>query len=181
MEPGIYCAGWIKRGPTGVIGTNKKDATETVELLLEDAAAGRLEPKPDASAAAVDALLAERGVAVVEYAGWTAIDAAERTAGEKGGQAARQALLVGRAPGRSRARRGRRSRLVPLLGAVPGSPVADGPDVEPLVVECLQCGTTRLARRDRFKHFESPECPECGYLGWAPVLEVDGDRASHAA
>jgi hypothetical protein len=49
---------------------------------------------------------------------------------------------------------------------------ADGPAVEPLVVECLQCGTTRVARRDRFKHFESPECPECGYLGWTPVLEV---------
>ena len=42
--------------------------------------------------------------------------------------------------------------------------------MEPLVVECLQCGTTRVARRDRFKHFESPECPECNYLGWAPVL-----------
>src|SRR5579859_5308308 len=40
--PGAYCAGWIKRGPTGVIGTNKKDATETVELLLEDARAGAL-------------------------------------------------------------------------------------------------------------------------------------------
>jgi hypothetical protein len=48
----------------------------------------------------------------------------------------------------------------------------DGTCVDPLVVECLQCGTNRLARRDRFKHFESPECPECGYLGWAPVLEV---------
>jgi hypothetical protein len=44
--------------------------------------------------------------------------------------------------------------------------------VEPIVVECLQCGTSRVARRDRFKHFESPECPECGYLGWTPVLEV---------
>jgi hypothetical protein len=44
--------------------------------------------------------------------------------------------------------------------------------VEPIVVECLQCGTSRIARRDRFKHFESPECPECGYLGWTPVLEV---------
>ncbi len=43
--PGLYCAGWIKRGPTGVIGTNKKDATETVERLLEDARAGRL-PRP---------------------------------------------------------------------------------------------------------------------------------------
>jgi len=44
--------------------------------------------------------------------------------------------------------------------------------VDPVVVECLQCGTTRVARRDRFKHFESPECPECGYLGWTPVLEA---------
>src|SRR5262249_27596948 len=35
--PGVYCAGWIKRGPSGVIGTNKKDATETVQLMLEDA------------------------------------------------------------------------------------------------------------------------------------------------
>src|SRR5215831_7537826 len=86
VEPGVYCAGWIKRGPTGVIGTNKKDAAETVELLLEDAAAGRLEPKPDATAAAVDALLAERGVDVVEYSGWTAIDEVERAAGEKSGR-----------------------------------------------------------------------------------------------
>ncbi len=86
FAPGIYCAGWIKRGPTGVIGTNKKDATETVELLLEDAASGRLERKPDATAEAVDALLAERGARVVEYAGWTAIDAAERAAGEKSGR-----------------------------------------------------------------------------------------------
>jgi len=86
VEPGVYCAGWIKRGPTGVIGTNKKDATETVQLLLEDAAAGRLEAKPDASAAAVDALLAERGVQVVEYDGWMAIDEVERAAGEKAGR-----------------------------------------------------------------------------------------------
>jgi len=84
VSPGVYCAGWIKRGPTGVIGTNKKDAAETVETLLEDAAAGRLEPKPDATA--VDALLFERGVDVVEYDGWMAIDEAERTAGEKSGR-----------------------------------------------------------------------------------------------
>jgi ferredoxin--NADP+ reductase len=86
VEPGIYCAGWIKRGPTGVIGTNKKDATETVAMLLEDAAAGRIEHKAEATAAAVDALLAERGARVVEYAGWTAIDAAERAAGEPQGR-----------------------------------------------------------------------------------------------
>ncbi len=86
VVPGVYVAGWIKRGPTGVIGTNKKDATETVELLLEDAAAGRLEPGPDATAAAVDALLAERHIPVVEYAGWMAIDEVERAAGERGGR-----------------------------------------------------------------------------------------------
>jgi ferredoxin--NADP+ reductase len=86
VEPGVYCAGWIKRGPTGVIGTNKKDATETVQLLLEDAAAGRLGAKPDASAVAVDALLAERGVQVVEHDGWMVIDEAERAAGEKTGR-----------------------------------------------------------------------------------------------
>jgi hypothetical protein len=43
--------------------------------------------------------------------------------------------------------------------------------MESLVVECLHCRTTRVARRDQFNHFESPECPECGYLGWTPVLE----------
>jgi hypothetical protein len=44
--------------------------------------------------------------------------------------------------------------------------------MESLVIECLYCRTSRLARRDRFGHLEAPECPECGYLGWAPVLEV---------
>ena len=81
VEPGMYCAGWIKRGPTGVIGTNKKDATETVEVLLDDARAGRLQPC-GADAAAVDALLAERGAQVVTQQGWEAIDAVERARGE---------------------------------------------------------------------------------------------------
>ena len=83
--PGVYCAGWIKRGPSGVIGTNKKDATETVELLLEDVHAGRLVPK-GATAAAVDALLEERGVHPVTQSGWAAIDEAERAAGERLGR-----------------------------------------------------------------------------------------------
>ncbi len=86
FAPGVYCTGWIKRGPSGVIGTNKKDAAETVELLLEDVASGRLQRKPDVTADAVDAMLAERGVRVVEYAGWTAIDEAERAAGEQSGR-----------------------------------------------------------------------------------------------
>jgi ferredoxin/flavodoxin---NADP+ reductase len=81
--PGLYCAGWIKRGPTGVIGTNKKDATETVELLLEDARAGRLPARSDGR---IEELLAERGIEPVVYAGWEAIDALERSRGESEGR-----------------------------------------------------------------------------------------------
>jgi len=85
--PRVYCAGWIKRGPTGVIGTNKKDATETVEALLEDAAAGLLvRGDPDATAETVDELLASRGVTPVTYAGWESIDAVECALGEPQGR-----------------------------------------------------------------------------------------------
>ena len=82
--PGVYCAGWIKRGPTGVIGTNKKDATETVDLLLEDARAGRFQG--GGADGTIDSLLASRGVQVVTYAGWEAIDALERGQGEEQGR-----------------------------------------------------------------------------------------------
>src|SRR5215831_7050691 len=81
-----YCAGWIKRGPTGIIGTNKKDATETVARLLEDVDAGKIAHKPEATPEAVEELLAERGVRPVVYAGWASIDALERAAGEKLGR-----------------------------------------------------------------------------------------------
>ena len=83
--PGVYCAGWIKRGPTGVIGTNKKDATETVDRLLEDALAGRLQ-NSGAPADGVLELLQERGVDVVAYAGWESIDLRERGRGEEQGR-----------------------------------------------------------------------------------------------
>ena len=74
-----YVAGWIKRGPSGVIGTNKKDATETVEVLLDDARAGAL---AGTRAGNLEELLEARSVKFVEYTGWQAIDAAERAAGE---------------------------------------------------------------------------------------------------
>jgi len=83
---GSYCAGWIKRGPTGIIGTNKKDATETVASLLEDARAGRLVHREEVTAEAPEALLAERGVRAVLYQGWTSIDELERAAGEQLGR-----------------------------------------------------------------------------------------------
>jgi ferredoxin/flavodoxin---NADP+ reductase len=79
VAPGLYAAGWIKRGPSGVIGTNKKDATETVALLLDDARAGLLPARGEGT---LEELLEERGVEAVLYAGWEAIDAAERNAGE---------------------------------------------------------------------------------------------------
>ena len=81
---GEYAVGWIKRGPTGIIGTNKKDAQETVELLLDDADAGRL--LAPTGGGPIDALLAERRPDHVAYAGWQAIDAAERGAGEPQGR-----------------------------------------------------------------------------------------------
>jgi ferredoxin/flavodoxin---NADP+ reductase len=83
VGPGVYVAGWIKRGPSGVIGTNKKDAAETVELLLADL---RDAPRKDRPAEELDRLLLERGVRPVVYAGWTSIDELERTAGEELGR-----------------------------------------------------------------------------------------------
>jgi ferredoxin--NADP+ reductase len=83
--------GWIKRGPSGVIGTNKKDAQETVDALLADlapwdngAAAGHVPSSPDASA--VEALLRSRQPNLVTYAGWEAIDRHERALGEPSGR-----------------------------------------------------------------------------------------------
>ena len=86
VEPGVYCAGWIKRGPTGIIGTNKKDASETVALLLEDLRAGRLPRDGAAGPEAVEALLTERGARPVVYSGWMSIDEIERAAGERLGR-----------------------------------------------------------------------------------------------
>jgi ferredoxin--NADP+ reductase len=74
-----YAAGWIKRGPSGVIGTNKKDATETVQLLLDDLGdAPRLGKTPGD----VDDALRKKNVNPVVYVGWTAIDERERSSGE---------------------------------------------------------------------------------------------------
>jgi len=81
-----YCAGWIKRGPTGIIGTNKKDATETVAQLLEDLREGRVSHREEVTADAIETLLGEREVQAVMYSGWTSIDELERAAGEKLGR-----------------------------------------------------------------------------------------------
>jgi ferredoxin--NADP+ reductase len=75
--PGVYVSGWIKRGPSGVIGTNKPDAAETVESILADAAAGVLPDPTGGDGTAVEALVRSRQPCVVAYDDWTRIDAAE--------------------------------------------------------------------------------------------------------
>ena len=82
--PGLYAAGWIKRGPSGVIGTNKKCAQETTDRLLEDIAAGILPTPSDTPEALLARLRAK--VNVVDYSGWEAIDAHERALGEPAGR-----------------------------------------------------------------------------------------------
>jgi ferredoxin/flavodoxin---NADP+ reductase len=96
--PGEYVAGWLKRGPTGVIGTNKADAAETVQALLADLAGGPelsesklprpgLLRRPDEGPASDDGtsdgagplsgVLADRGVEPVSYTDWLRIEEAE--------------------------------------------------------------------------------------------------------
>jgi ferredoxin--NADP+ reductase len=88
--PGAYAVGWIKRGPTGVIGTNKKDAQETVDAILADlsnSANGDRMPAPDSpDPAAVERLLRARQPDLVTYAGWSEIDRHERSLGEQAGR-----------------------------------------------------------------------------------------------
>jgi ferredoxin--NADP+ reductase len=83
---GVYCTGWIKRGPSGVIGTNKKCGVETADALLEDLHAGRLHTPTDASLVAVEQLIADHRPEAVEYAHWADIDAHERERGEATGR-----------------------------------------------------------------------------------------------
>jgi ferredoxin--NADP+ reductase len=83
--PGLYVVGWIKRGPSGVIGTNKKDAAETVEAIFEDVEAGSI-PERETSPEALPDLLRERDVPFVEYDGWQAIDELETSRGTEQGR-----------------------------------------------------------------------------------------------
>jgi ferredoxin/flavodoxin---NADP+ reductase len=75
--PGQYAVGWIKRGPSGVIGTNKKDAQDTVDSLFEDLEAGRMPDPADPGRDSIHALVTERRPDHVSYQGWQAIDSAE--------------------------------------------------------------------------------------------------------
>jgi ferredoxin--NADP+ reductase len=83
---GEYAVGWIKRGPSGVIGTNKKDATETVAKLVDDARAGRLNVPVNPAREAVDTWLRSRISGLVTWHGWNAIDRHEVALGAPHGR-----------------------------------------------------------------------------------------------
>jgi ferredoxin--NADP+ reductase len=81
---GIYVAGWVKRGPTGLIGSNKPDGTETAAAMIADLPA--IAPAPEATPAAVDGALAARGARVVDFAAWQRLDRLEVARGKAQGR-----------------------------------------------------------------------------------------------
>ena len=84
VVPGEYVVGWAKRGPQGVIGTNRPDAAETVKLMLEDVPV--LTPAPEPDPAAIDRLLAARNLPFVTIEDWRTIDKIEVTKGNAQGK-----------------------------------------------------------------------------------------------
>jgi ferredoxin--NADP+ reductase len=98
VEPGVYVAGWIKRGPTGFIGTNKSCSEETVSSLLDDFVAGRLsvqeEVGSDGTRRDLDAWLDERLPFHIDLDGWRAIDTEERRRGIEQGRPRSKFLVV---------------------------------------------------------------------------------------
>lgn len=83
---GEYVVGWIKRGPSGVIGTNKPDSLETVNKLLEDAKEGKLFTPTAISDDAIIQLLQERGIEYITYDDWLALDQFEQALGAEQGR-----------------------------------------------------------------------------------------------
>jgi ferredoxin--NADP+ reductase len=84
--PGLYVTGWIKRGPSGVIGTNKPDSVETVTGMLEDLAVGRVSDPPEPTAEGALALVLNRQPRCVSFADWCTLDELERARGEAQGR-----------------------------------------------------------------------------------------------
>jgi len=83
---GEYAAGWIKRGPTGVIGTNKPDAAQTVACMMEDLAAGRILKPEEPDAAAAGLLIRERQPRCVSYEDWLKLNELELARGRAAGR-----------------------------------------------------------------------------------------------
>ena len=83
IVPGLYTTGWEKRGPVGLIGNTKSDASETIGMLLDDAAAGTL---PSPTAGDITEAFADKGIDYLTWQDWQRLDAAERALGEREGR-----------------------------------------------------------------------------------------------
>jgi len=83
---GLYAAGWIKRGPTGVIGTNKPDAAQTVTCMMEDLAADRILAPAEPDADAAERLIRERRPRCVSYQDWLKLNQIEVSRGRAAGR-----------------------------------------------------------------------------------------------
>jgi ferredoxin--NADP+ reductase len=86
VQRGEYVVGWVKRGPSGVIGTNKKDAADTVARILEDREAGALNAPADADPESCAEWLAEQCPHLITWEGWRAIDEHETGLGAPQGR-----------------------------------------------------------------------------------------------
>nr|XP_044601133.1 NADPH:adrenodoxin oxidoreductase, mitochondrial isoform X1 [Equus asinus] len=84
--PGLYCSGWVKRGPTGVIATTMTDSFLTGQMLLQDLKAGLLPSGPRPGYVAIEALLSSRGVRPVSFSDWEKLDAEEVSRGQGTGK-----------------------------------------------------------------------------------------------
>ena len=83
---GEYVAGWIKRGPVGLIGANRKDSAETVGSMMEDIRGRKARPAPENADHAVRRFLLRRGVRPTSFLDWNAIDRAEQERGRRRGK-----------------------------------------------------------------------------------------------
>lgn len=92
VVPGVYVAGWIKRGPSGIIGTNRPDSVETVNSLLEDVAKDKVwSPHADTD---IEGLLQDRGVRYVTWADWQHLDEVEQSLGKEVGRPRRKFTTI---------------------------------------------------------------------------------------
>ncbi|XP_015211542.1 NADPH:adrenodoxin oxidoreductase, mitochondrial isoform X2 [Lepisosteus oculatus] len=95
QAPGLYCSGWVKRGPTGVIATTMNDSFDTARSVLQDLESGQLDTtsaKP--GYVFVKAVLEQQGVSPVSFTGWEKIDAAEIMKGKEAGKPREKLLDV---------------------------------------------------------------------------------------
>ena len=83
---GLYATGWIKRGPTGVIGTNKTDSGETVKCIIDDIAANKFNKPQVVEPQSIESLIKERNDKFINYKQWQKVDQSEIERGQQLGR-----------------------------------------------------------------------------------------------